>query len=621
VIGDTASTSETDVPSVLHLPLRALAGVLLAALVLAAVASDRAWGAGGDFGIDFAAAAPDSYDHSTGGGAFNDGGNDSVVEQLNGGDFACGDIVTFLPQVTVADDAQAAAQTITMSFSFDASTTGGNGEVGFDDIVNVQVNYGVGDTGIDDDGGSTATLTSETPPPEPFTGELLGTVTLDDLEPGEVVVVRIDVQLACGSGAASGNVQSSIESALNVVPDDGGTINVGNQTIPLQSPGDVVQPVPALSIDKQLTSTTDADGSGTVTLGDTLNYTITATNTGEVPLTGVTIADPLLPELTCDPAQPADLGLGASMVCTGSYVVDGDDVAAETVDNTATADSEQTEPVEDSVITPVGARPALAIDKQLAGNADEDGSGTVTLGDTLSYAITVTNTGDIALDEVTVSDSLIPLLTCDPEVPATLPVEGAIACTGTYVVTAQDVLAGSVANTATADSAQTTPVQDRVVVEVAAPPPPPPTPPVDVAGPGEQPVSTPAPRARLRTRKIGPRRMTGGRTAVYRIVVRNVSRVVARNVVIRDVLPRGVVLRSRPARSRISGRRIRWSTISRIAPGRRVVRVVRVRVLTSTRGRRCNNVVVTARNAPRTRARTCARVAPRRVRVIPAVTG
>ena len=203
----------------------------------------------GDFSIDFAAAAPSSYDHSTGGGAFDDRTiNVDVVESLNGGDFACGDIVTFLPRVTV-DAGAANDQSIRMDLEFDASTTGGDGEVGFSDIVNVAVNRGnVGgegpggtDAGLSDDGGTVATLTSETLPAG-FTGTLDGSVTLNDLDAGEAIVVRIDVLLSCGTGPANGVVQSRLDSAVNIVPDDGNIPGAGNQTIPLNDPGDVDNP-------------------------------------------------------------------------------------------------------------------------------------------------------------------------------------------------------------------------------------------------------------------------------------------------------------------------------------------------------------------------------------------
>jgi hypothetical protein len=169
---------------------------LLTALLLIASAAEAA---SGDFSIDFIAAAPQSYNHLTGGGAFDDrtiGVDKDVVESLEGGDFSCGDIVTYFAEVTV-DDVQTAAtdapQTIEMDFSFLADSTGQSG-VAIGDIVLVQVNYGeivdliAGensvDDGIIDDGGSTATLTDEYLVGTLFQSgsELHGTVKLDDLD-------------------------------------------------------------------------------------------------------------------------------------------------------------------------------------------------------------------------------------------------------------------------------------------------------------------------------------------------------------------------------------------------------------------------------------------------------
>ena len=55
--------------------------------------------------------------------------------------------------------------------------------------------------------------------------------------------------------------------------------------------------------------------------GDKVNYTLTATNVGNVTLTGVTIVDPKLGTLVCTPPQPATLAPGAQLVCTGSYTL------------------------------------------------------------------------------------------------------------------------------------------------------------------------------------------------------------------------------------------------------------------------------------------------------------
>ncbi len=55
-----------------------------------------------DISLDFTAAAPLTYDHATGGGAFDNrsvGRAKDIVESLEGSDFRCGDVVTFLTHV------------------------------------------------------------------------------------------------------------------------------------------------------------------------------------------------------------------------------------------------------------------------------------------------------------------------------------------------------------------------------------------------------------------------------------------------------------------------------------------------------------------------------------------
>ena len=59
-------------------------------------------------------------------------------------------------------------------------------------------------------------------------------------------------------------------------------------------------------------------------------------------LTGVTVSDPKLGSLVCTPAQPATLAPGAQMVCTGTHTLTQADIDAGHVDNTGTADSDQT---------------------------------------------------------------------------------------------------------------------------------------------------------------------------------------------------------------------------------------------------------------------------------------
>ncbi len=232
-----------------------------------------------------------------------------------------------------------------------------------------------------------------------------------------------------------------------------------DETPPVDDPEIVPVPQsPLLAVDKVLTGNADEDGSGDVSLGDTLTYTITATNTGNQTLNNVTVSD----DLTGDSTACATLAPGATCVLVVNYVVTQADVDAGQITNTGTADSDETPPVDDPEIVPVPQSPLLAVDKVLTGNADEDGSGDVSLGDTLTYTITATNTGNQTLNNVTVSDDL----TGDSTACATLAPGATCVLVVNYVVTQADVDAGQITNTGTADSDETPPVDDPEIVPV-----------------------------------------------------------------------------------------------------------------------------------------------------------
>ncbi|WP_223787545.1 beta strand repeat-containing protein [Marinicella meishanensis] len=245
----------------------------------------------------------------------------------------------------------------------------------------------------------------------------------------------------------------------------GNFTNTGSGTSDETGPVDdvVMTPVfgsPALTTNKQLTNNADEDGSGTVTEGDTLTFTITVTNTGNIPLNNMTASDPqLIPNsINCGTVAPA-----GTCVLVGTYVVTLADVMAGNFTNTGSGNSDETGPVDDVVVTPVVGSPALTTDKQLTNNADEDGSGTVTEGDTLTFTITVTNTGNIPLNNLTASD---PQLTPNSNNCGTVAPAGTCVLVGTYVVTNADVLAGNFTNTGSGNSDETGPVDDVVVTPV-----------------------------------------------------------------------------------------------------------------------------------------------------------
>lgn len=211
--------------------------VLASAIAGSWFVAQGALAAGGDFSLDFTAAEPSSYDHATGGGAYNDRtiGKD-VVESLEGGDFACGDTVTFLTQITV-DAGAVGSQSLAIGFEFTAHSTGQQGVALLDNGPGQDaiVNQSLIDSGTADDGGSTAVVG---PAPEALIGtafvkpaKFVRTVTVNDLEAGETVVLRTDVRIGCNGQSPTGNMQARLF-----------TVDGGDQTIPFKHVGDIKPP-------------------------------------------------------------------------------------------------------------------------------------------------------------------------------------------------------------------------------------------------------------------------------------------------------------------------------------------------------------------------------------------
>lgn len=231
---------------------------LMAVAVCAAAAapllgSQSARAAGGDFSLDFTAAAPLTYDHLTGGGTYDTrqvGRDKDIVESLEGGDFACGDTVSFLTQIRV-DAGASGAQSIRLRFEFTAHATGQQGIALVDNVAGASaaMNY-VGDNGIADDGESVATVSDEGISGagnfiKPTT--FFRNVDVTDLEPGEKTVLRTDVAIACNGQSPTGNMQARLASASTITRVGGSviaTISVGDQTIPFKRVGDVKTPPP-----------------------------------------------------------------------------------------------------------------------------------------------------------------------------------------------------------------------------------------------------------------------------------------------------------------------------------------------------------------------------------------
>ncbi|MBI3750063.1 MAG: DUF11 domain-containing protein [Chloroflexi bacterium] len=203
---------------------------------------------------------------------------------------------------------------------------------------------------------------------------------------------------------------------------------------------------PSLSIIKVATE----DGFSAV--GDVIHYTITATNTGNVTLHNVDVTDSQVSDLVCVPTVPvADLGPGEQIDCTASHTIDQGDLDAGSFYNQACVDDGQGGAAQacDDVTTNGGQSPDLTITK------DATESGYDAVGDVIHYTITATNTGNVTLHNVDVTDNQVSDLVCDPTIPVTdLAPGGTITCTASHTITQLDLDAGSFYNQACVDDGQ-----------------------------------------------------------------------------------------------------------------------------------------------------------------------
>ena len=211
-----------------------------------------------------------------------------------------------------------------------------------------------------------------------------------------------------------------------------------------------------IALQKEAGVPTDVNGNGLTDAGDTIAYTFTVTNTGVLPLSNISVSDPTIGSITCpDPT----LATGESETCTADTAdtITAADEAAGSVTNTATASGVPpgttlpTSSPPSSTTTPTESpRPLVSIIK--TGVASGGPGGPLRAGQTISYTYLVTNIGNVVLTSVAVDDPTLGSVTCPTPAPPGLDIGQSVTCTADsdYVVTAADVVRGSVTDTATA---------------------------------------------------------------------------------------------------------------------------------------------------------------------------
>ncbi|MFC5406178.1 DUF7507 domain-containing protein [Cohnella soli] len=252
------------------------------------------------------------------------------------------------------------------------------------------------------------------------------------LEPG--ASLEITIPFVVPANATPGSV---ITNVVSVSP---------AETEPKQAIAEVtVNSIPALA----LTKTPDRVNAMP---GDTITYTVIVTNTGNIGLTNVIVSDPLLGFNAVLPS----LAVGQSQSFTLTFVVPAGTPDGTVITNTSTVISDQAVSDQDTanvLIDPLP--PALEVVK----TADRL---TATPGDTITYTITVTNTGAVTLTNVALTDAILGIV----QTIGTLIPGQSLTFTFLFTIPEDSLNDSNIVNTAVATSDQTDPVEGTASVTV-----------------------------------------------------------------------------------------------------------------------------------------------------------
>ena len=307
-------------------------------------------------------------------------------------------------------------------------------------------------------------------------GVTLTNLTLSDVLPG-IVMTGGPIAILAPGGVDTATFTGSY--AITQPDIDAGTVT--NQatvtgTDPFDTPitdlsgttnGDDVPLVTALAQTPSITlvKTATPSFSTPVAVDDTISYAFEITNTGNVTLTNVRLTD-VLPGIVVSGGPIVSMVPGAvdSTTFTALYTLTQADLDAGAVTNQATAtgtppagpdvsdDSGSTAADDDPTVVPVGQSPGIELIKTVDSTDFDDGPDP---GDQLRYSFTVTNTGNVTLANITLSDPLPGIVLSGGPIASLAAAPGpgnvdSTTFTATYTPTAADISTGQVNNTATA---------------------------------------------------------------------------------------------------------------------------------------------------------------------------
>ena len=204
-------------------------------------------------------------------------------------------------------------------------------------------------------------------------------------------------------------------------------------------------PFEKYDLHKEVTST-DANNDGKYALGETIRYKVTVTNRGNQTVSNVVVTDNNSKEKTATVKGP--MAPGESDYVTFTHIVDEDDIKAGNVENVATIGNDGSNEVTTNTDEP---NPNFVVTKTATklNGTNVNGEIAVKVGDKVTYVITVENTGNITLENVVVTDELLPEFS---HTIATLNrgEDNKVSVTVEYTVQEDDIVNGKLVNVAKA---------------------------------------------------------------------------------------------------------------------------------------------------------------------------
>ena len=201
------------------------------------------------------------------------------------------------------------------------------------------------------------------------------------------------------------------------------TINVNTCSIVFEKSGQLV----------------DVDANNLINAGDKITYTFTVTNTGNLPLTNITLEDPKV-TVVGGPLETLAPGASDNTTFSAEYVLTQEDIDFGSFTNIATVKGtfgeNEIEATDDDVQV-FEKVDALKVDKSTETQTFTE------VGQVITYTITVTNIGNTTLSNISVVD---PLTGMDETISSLAPGQ-TVSFETNYIVTLEDLISGTIINT------------------------------------------------------------------------------------------------------------------------------------------------------------------------------